>query len=91
MNNQVGFIYGRGGSPLARVVCSLAALRWRAGAVSSLRFERVLSSGRVVSSVVSVASCRAAALRCLAFCDGSGVLRCSAFLSDGRWVASAIA
>lgn len=89
--SPAAFVYGVAGSPLGRVCCSSSALRWRAGFRSVLRFEVVLASGvlRVVS--VPVCSLRAAAFRCRAFCAGSGVLRCSAFLSDGRWVCSALA
>lgn len=91
MAGSVSFIYGVGGSPLGRVLCSSAALRWRAGFVARLRFDCVLTSGRVSSVFVPVASCRAAAFRCRAFCSGRGVLSCSAFLSDGRWVCSSVA
>lgn len=85
------FVWGVGGRVLRGVVCSCAALRWRAGVVARLRFDCVLSSGRVSSVFVPVASLRAAAFRCSAFCAGRGVLRCSAFLSDGRWVCSGVA
>lgn len=91
MVGLASFVYGVGGSPLGRVLCSSAALRWRAGFVSRLRFECVLSSGRLSVVFVPVASLRAAAFRCRAFCDGRGVVSCAAFLSDGRWVCSAVA
>ena len=85
------FVYNCDGSQVGRVVCSSAALRWRAGFVSRLRFDCVLESGRLSSVFVCVASLRAAAFRCRAFVAGRGVLRCSAFLSDGRWVCSSVA
>lgn len=91
MNSQASFIYGVGGSPVGSVLCSSAALRWRAGVIARLRFECVLSSGRISVVFVPVASCRAAAFRCRSFCAGRGVVSCSAFLSDGRWVCSSVA
>ena len=90
-SSPVAFVWGAAPSPAARVCASRAALAWRAGVRAVLRFERVLSSGRVVASSVPVCSLRAAAFQCRAFCAGRGVLRCSCFLSDGRWVASAVA
>lgn len=90
-SSPASFVWASLPSPASRVVASRAALSWRAGVRSMLRFERVLSSGRVVSSSVPVCSLRAAAFQCLAFCAGRGVLKCSCFLSDGRWVASAVA
>ena len=76
---------------LRRVVGSSAAFRWRFGVVCSLRCEAVLSSGALVVSSVRVGSFRAACCRARAVCAGSGVLRCSLFLPDGRWVCSALA
>ena len=90
-SSSVAFVWGAAPAPAARVCASRAALAWHAGVRAVLRFERVLSSGRVVSSSVPVCSLRAAAFQCRAFCAGRGVLRCSCFLSDGRWVASAVA
>lgn len=90
-SSEVGFVWGVGSRFASKIVASRAALSWRAGVRAVLRFERVLSSGRVVASSVPVCSLRAAAFQCRAFCAGRGVLRCSCFLSDGRWVASAIA
>lgn len=89
--SSVVFVWSRVGGALGRVVASRAALSWRAGLSSLLRFESVLASGRVVVSFVSVCSLRAAAFRCRAFCAGRGVVACRCFLSDGRWVASALA
>ena len=91
MVSSVSFVYGAAGSPLGRVVCSSAALRWRAGFSASVRFECVLASGRLSVVVSSVASLRAAAFKCRAFVAGSGVLACRAFLLNGSWVCSAIA
>lgn len=85
------FIYSRNGGSIGRVVVATAALKWRAGSSALLRCERVLASGRVVVSSVRVASCRAAAFQCRAAVSGRGVLRASLFLSDGRWVCSAVA
>ena len=90
-SSSAAFVWGAAPSPASRVCASRAALSWRAGVRAVLRFERVLSCGRVVASSVPVCSLRAAAFQCRAFCAGRGVLRCSCFLSDGRWVASAIA
>ena len=91
MDSSVSFLYGKNGSKVGSVLCSSAALRWRPGFVSRLRFECVLSSGRLSVVFVPVASCRAAAFRCRAFCAGRGVVACSAYLSDGRWVCSSVA
>lgn len=89
--SPASFVWGVAGRPLGRVCASRAALSWRAGVRALLRFECVLASGGVRVSFVPVCSLRAAAFRARAFAAGRGVLSCSCFLSDGRWVASALA
>ena len=73
--------------------CAVApsALLWRVGCVAWLRCEVVLDSGRVVVSSVPASSVRSACFRARAAVSGSGVLCSSLFLSDGRWVCSALA
>ena len=89
-----------GGSPASSPVSAVsfrgvavapAALAWRSGCSAWLRCECVLASGRVVVSSVPASSWRSAASRARAAVSGSGVLRASLFLSDGRWVCSALA
>lgn len=89
--SPAAFVYSPRGGVLRRVVCSRAALTWRAGVRAWLRCEVVLSSGAVRVSSVPCCSLRAAAFRSLAAVASRGVLRASLFLSDGRWVCSAFA
>lgn len=89
--SPASFVWASSGRQLRRVCASRAALSWRAGVRALLRFECVLASGSVRVSFVPVCSLRAAACRARAFCAGRGVMSCSCFLSDGRWVASALA